>query len=61
MKQTIIILTMTLLPNFISAQIIGWAGEMIDSSKVKPWMPEEITDFQSLYGFGFSELESFLY
>ncbi len=59
MQNKLLVLTITLLPYFISAQIIGWAGEIIDSSKVKPWIPEEITDFQSLYGFGFSELESY--
>jgi len=40
----------------VSGQIIGF--EKIDNSKVTPWMPKLTLDFQYVYHFGDSEMES---
>jgi len=58
MKGKLFLLAMTLIPYFVSGQIIS-GNKQIDASKVKPWIPKQIQDFQSEYHFGFSELESY--
>ena len=58
MRAKLFLLAMTLIPYFVSGQIIN-GDKQIDSSKVKPWIPKRIQDFQSEYHFGLSELESY--
>ncbi len=58
MRGILFLLAMILIPYFASGQIIS-GNKQIDASKVKPWMPKQIQDFQSEYHFVFPEHESY--
>jgi YARHG domain len=55
-KQFIIGLALVIITKLIPAQIIGF--ETIDTSQVSPWIAKVADDYQSVYHFGDSELES---
>jgi hypothetical protein len=57
MRIKLFLLAITFFPYFGSGQIIH-GEQKIDASKVKPWIPQQNMDFQSVYHFGLSELES---
>lgn len=55
-KQLIIGLIFSLISGLVSGQIIGF--EKIDDSKVSPWIPKLTIEYQYVYHFGDSEMES---
>jgi hypothetical protein len=55
-KLLVLIATVILLPKVNSAQIMGF--ESIDTSKVSSWNVNTVDEYQSVYHFGDSELES---
>ncbi len=59
MRGILFLLTMTLIPYFASGQIIN-GNKQIDASKVKPWIPKQIQDFQSEYHFVFQNMNHIL-
>lgn len=58
MKQTtLLFVTMLLITSGVSGQIIA-GGERVDDSGISPWLPDQKEEFQGVYHFGNSELES---
>jgi len=55
-KQTIIVLIFILISRLVTGQIIGF--EKIDDKKVTPWIPKLTVEYQYVYHFGDSEMES---
>jgi len=55
-KQIIIGLTFILISRLVTGQIIGF--EKTDDKKVVPWNPKLIVEYQYVYHFGDSEMES---
>ena len=53
-----ILFVLLLVPVFSSAQLIEGTGEKVDLSKIKAWLPTNSQEYQSVYHFGNSELES---
>ena len=58
MKSKLFLLTLAFIPFLASAQIVI-NSETDYHEKIKPWTPEKVNDFQFVYNFGFSELESY--
>jgi len=59
MRSVLFFLTITLIHSLVSGQIVS-GFKRFDDSKLKPWLPEQIEEYQYLYYFGFSKLESSL-
>lgn len=55
-RTSLLILSLLIFQLFASGQRIGF--ETIDDSKVSPWMPKFMIEFQYVYHFGDSEIES---
>ena len=55
-KFKLLMLATFLYHNFLYGQRIGF--ELIDGSNVKPWVPKAKTEYQAVYHFGDSEMES---
>ena len=55
-KQKILGLTFILISKLVTGQVIGF--EKIDDSKVTPWIPKLTSEYQYVYHFGDSEMES---
>jgi len=56
MRNRYLLLFLTLIPLVVSGQKIG--SERIDESKIKTWVPKFTFEYQSIYHFGDSEMES---
>jgi len=59
MKVILLFFTITLVNTLASGQTI-YGFKRFDDSKLKPWLPEQIQEYQYLYYFGFSKLQSSL-
>jgi len=59
MKVILLFFTITLVNTLASGQTI-YGFKRFDDSKLKPWLPEHIQEYQYLYYFGFSKLQSSL-
>lgn len=58
MRFKLLLLITLLIPVFAVAQIIDGTGEKIDFLKIKAWLPSRLQEYQAVYHFGNSELES---
>jgi len=59
MKVILLFFTITLVNTLASGQTIN-GFKRFDDSKLKPWLPDQIQEYQYLYYFGFSKLQSSL-